>query len=59
MEEKKKQMWDKVRSIDKYCVFCGREVYPWDGEFSTTKNRSTICFHRECLKRENEKNRRK
>lgn len=50
------KMWEKIKEQDRYCIFCGRKVEPWEADFSISKRKTVICWHKECLKRENRRN---
>ena len=56
--QSKIKYWEKIKGIDKYCIFCGRQVGSWEGEYSVTKRKQAVCFHRDCYKKEQERNRR-
>lgn len=49
--------WGKIKEIDRYCIFCGRKLGPWDGEYSVTKRKQVVCWHRDCFKKAQERNR--
>src|SRR5699024_12467512 len=36
-------------------IFCGRKVEPWEGDFSVSRRKTVVCWHKECLKRERRK----
>lgn len=51
------KMWSKIKEQDKYCVFCGRQVVGlWEADFSISKRKTATCWHKDCLKERNRKN---
>lgn len=48
--------WSKIKEQDRYCIFCGRKVEPWEGDFSVSRRKTVVCWHKECLKRQNGRN---
>lgn len=50
--------WGKIKKSDRYCIYCGREVDPEEGEYSVTKRKQVVCFHRDCFRKVQERNRR-
>ena len=49
------KMRTKIKEQDRYCIFCGRKVEPWEGDISVSRRKTTVCWHKECLKRERKK----
>ena len=48
---------EKERYESKLCCICNREIYgTWDGDYSITKRKTKIWWHKECLKQQNQKN---
>lgn len=44
------KMWAKIKEQDKYCIFCGRKVEPWEGDFSISRRKRQLAGTKNVLK---------
>lgn len=43
--------WSKIKEQDRYCVFCGRKVEPWEGDFSVSRRKNCCLLAQRMLEK--------